>query len=223
MEKAINTDKGVVLLVRDVGVDYLSSLIMEDGMGIFFHYRYEEARKTKQVLSDLCADKDNMVVCAVKDDALVGYVTIVKPEPGTRWDRINASLVRSSERLQNPVLMELGSIEISTPWRSMGLGRELLAFTFEDPRFEEKIVFSRELSWHWDLRSSDLSVYEYRSMLLRLFESAGFRYTETDDDEICYSGENMFTARVGRNVPLESAFLFFSSLRGSAPRGWGWG
>jgi hypothetical protein len=98
-----------------------------------------------------------------------------------------------------------------------------MRFIFEDPVFEEKIVISRELSWHWDLRSSGLSPLAYRGKLLRLFESAGFRYFETDDGEIGYAGENMLTARIGEKIPPETAFLFYRSLRKREPRGWGWG
>lgn len=221
--KVIQTKKGEVLLVRDETGDFLSSLEMGEGLGIFFHYRYEDAEKTKEVLSSICIREGQMVVCAAYDNFLVGYVAIVRPGEGTRWDDINKALIGSADVLEDPVLLELGSIEVSAAWRSIGLAHELMAFTFEDPRFEHKIVFSREFSWHWDLKSSGLSSYRYRSMLLKLFEKAGFRYCETDDKEIQYSGENMLMTRVGRDVPAGTAFTFYRSIQRSEPRGWGWG
>jgi ribosomal protein S18 acetylase RimI-like enzyme len=223
IEKKLPTKRGEVLLARDFSEEYIRCLGMGEGLGVFFHYRYSDAQRTRRILSSVSESGDHRLACAVSANCIVAYVAIVGPEPGSRWTEINEALLRSSPALADPVLLELGSIEVSTPWRSMGLGRELLRFMFEDPIFEEKIVISRELSWSWDLRSSELTPLAYRSMLLRLFESAGFRYFETDDDEIAYAGENMLTARIGERIPPETAFLFYRSLRRSEPRGWGWG
>ncbi|MDD4857130.1 MAG: hypothetical protein PHD74_03390 [Candidatus Krumholzibacteria bacterium] len=223
VEKKLQTKKGEVILARDFSEEYIRCLGMGEGLGIFFHYRYEDAHKTRNILTAVSGSPDHWLACAVSANCIVGYVAIVGPEPGSRWGEINTALLKSSPSLADPVLLELGSVEVSTPWRSMGLARELFRFMFEDPFFEEKIVISRELSWHWDLRSSALTPLAYRSMLLRLFESAGFRYCETDDDEIGYVGENMLTARTGAKVPPEAALVFYRSLRKTEPRGWGWG
>jgi acetoin utilization protein AcuA len=223
MRKSVETKRGTVHLIGDMPHEELSSLQMEEGLGVFFHYRYEDAVKTREVLASVCTAPHDRLFCAVREGVLLGYITIVETEEGTRWRRINESLLSSSPLLENPVLLELGSIEISLPWRSMGLARRLMTFVFEDQYFDSKIVFSRELSWHWDLKSSDLDMYRYRTVLMRLFEGAGFRYCETDDDEISYAGENLFMARVGGGVPADSAFLFYRSLCRSQPRGWGWG
>lgn len=221
--RTVITPKGEVRLISDMDFDLLSSLKMGNGLGIFFHYRYEEAKRTKEVLSLICRREGFRVAGAVSEDSLIGYLTIVPPEKGSRWESVNASLVRSADILPDPVLLEVGSIEISTSWRSLGLARKLLQFTFENEGFGSRIVFTRELSWHWDLKSSGLSAYRYRSILLRLFEGAGFRYCVTDDEEVSYSGENMFMARVGRSIPPETALLFHRSICRSEPKGWGWG
>ena len=223
VEKEIITKKGPVRLIRGLEPGSVKGLTMGEGLGIFFHYRYEDAHKTKEVLSTLCGSECQRLACAVKDNELVGYVTVVCTAEGSRWKGINDSLLKTAEGLSDPILMELGSIEISKPWRSLGLARQLLEFMFLEGGFRDRIVFSRELSWHWDLKSSGLTAYEYRSMLHNLFESVGFRYCETDDEEIGYAGENMFMARVGEDVPPETALLFHSSICRSEPRGWGWG
>lgn len=222
-ERTLRTRRGEVLLVRDPTFEHLFPLGMGEGLGVFFHYRDQDARMTRELLSEATKGGDNSVVCAVRDHAVIGYVMIVPPEPGTRWFEINEALVRSGCGLEDPILLELGSVEVARPWRMEGIGREILRFAFEDPRFERKIVISRELSWHWDLKSAGLTALEYRTMLLRFFERAGFRYCDTDDEEIAYSGENMLTVRVGRDVPPETALVFHRSLVRSEPRGWGWG
>jgi acetoin utilization protein AcuA len=223
VEREVATEKGTVRLVRELEPGFVAGLHMGEGLGIFFHYRYDDAHRTKEVLSALCAGDDQRIACAVCTDDLIGYVTAVPPEPGSRWEAIGNALGAPAGRPAAPILIELGSIEISKPWRSLGLARSLLEFLFEDAFFNGRIVFSRELSWHWDLKSSGLSAYEYRSMLLRLFERVGFRYCETDDEEIGYSGENMLMVRVGPDVPAETAFVFYRSVCRSEPKGWGWG
>jgi acetoin utilization protein AcuA len=223
VEKKVDTEKGAVRLIRELEPGFISRLHMGEGLGIFFHYRYEDAHKTKEILSALCTGGSRRIACAVSGDSLVGYVTVVPPEEGSKWEAMEESLHEYAEGMAFPILMELGSIEISKPWRAMGLARSLLRFMLEDGYFDQKIVFSRELSWHWDLKASGLSAYEYRNMLLKLFEGAGFRYCETDDEEIGYAGENMLMVRVGPGVPVDVAFVFYRSVCRSEPRGWGWG
>ena len=223
MEETLNTEKGEVVLVRDLSADRLAALEMGAGLGVFFHYRYEDAHRTRDVLAEVCERADDCLNCAINGDVLIGYCTIVGPCPDSRWAAINDELVGKPQDATPALLLELGSIEISAAWRSLGLARALLDFTFREPLFEQRIVFSRELSWHWDLRSSNLTIYEYRTLLLGLFEQVGFRYCETDDEEIAYAGENMLMARVGRLVPPETALRFYRSLCRSEPRGWGWG
>lgn len=222
-EREVTTKKGTVRLVRELEPDFIADLHMGEGLGIFFHYRYEDAHKTKELLSELSQGGNMRIACAVQSGELVGYVTVVPTKEGSRWRSIEDDLGGSAEGLQRPLLMELGSIEISKPWRSQGLARLLLEFMFDNPFFEDRIVFSRELSWHWDLKASGLSAYEYRSMLMKLFEGVGFRYCETDDEEIGYAGENMLMVRIGKAVPAETALVFHRSVCRSEPRGWGWG
>jgi len=223
VEREVTTKKGMVRLVREFEPGFIADLCMGEGLGIFFHYRYEDAHKTKELLSTLSRSGDHRIACAVCSRNLIGYVTVVSTEQGSRWRMIEEALGKSAEGLRHPLLMELGSIEISKPWRSQGLARLLLGFMFDDPFFEDRIIFSRELSWHWDLKASGLSSYEYRSMLMRLFEGAGFRYCQTDDEEIGYAGENMLMVRVGSAVPAETALVFYRLVCRSEPRGWGWG
>ncbi len=223
LKRDVATKKGMVHLVREFDPGFIADLRMGEGLGIFFHYRYEDAHKTKELLSTISGSSDQRIACAVSSGDLVGYVTVVPTEEDSRWRSIEEILRRSSEGLHHPFLMELGSIEISKPWRSQGLAHRLLKFMFDDPYFEDRIVFSRELSWHWDLKASGLSAYEYRGMLMRLFEGVGFRYCETDDEEIKYSGENMLMVRIGSAVPPETALAFHRSVCRSEPRGWGWG
>jgi acetoin utilization protein AcuA len=223
IEKKVKTKRGEVILARDFTEEYIRCLGMGEGLGVFFHYRYQDAQKTRRILSSVSESEDSKVACVVFSNCIVGYVAIVSPEANSRWSEINAAILAGFPALAEPVILELGSVEMSTPWRGLGLSRELLRFIFEDPFFEDKIVISRELSWTWDLRSTGLTPLAYRSKLLRLFESAGFRYCDTDENEIGYSGENMLTARFGEKIPPEAVFMFHRLLSKREQRGWGWG
>lgn len=223
VERKVKTKRGEVILARDFTEEFIRNLGMGEGLGVFFHYRYQDAHKTRKILSSVSALGDAKLACVVFENCIVGYVLIVSPEADSRWSEINDALLGSFPALADPVLLELGSIEMSTPWRGLGLSRELLRFMFEDPFFMEKIVISRELSWTWDLRSTGLTPLAYRSKLLRLFESAGFRYCDTDDNEIGYAGENMLTSRFGEKISPEAVFLFHRLLSKREQRGWGWG
>ncbi len=210
-------------LFRYLDSSRLNHIEMGKGLGNFFHYRYRTMEKTREVLGSVCEKEQNRVAGAVYRDTLVGYVTIIRPGEGTCWYDLNRSIAEKHVNADNPVILELGSIEVSTSWRGKGVGKSMLSFIFDDTELEEKIVFTREYSWHWDLKSTRLSSYQYRGMLLRLFQPFGFRYYHTDDAEICYSGESMFLARTGRRVTSEIAMEFYRSVSGSGMGGWGWG
>ncbi|RKZ06693.1 hypothetical protein DRQ05_04320 [bacterium] len=220
-EIVVHTRRGDVRLVRGLGAGQLEGLKMSEGLGIFFHYRYEDAERTKRLLIDLCSNELVTVSAAISGDTLAGYVTIVPAEESGRWGALNEALKELYPDIDRPILFELGSIEIGKRWRGMGLGTRLLEHTFGGA-FDGAIVFLRELSWHWDTRETGLSIYKYRNMLFKMFECVGFEYFYTDEKEVAYSGENMFMARIGKDVPGEISFRFCKSLRNKRPGGWGW-
>lgn len=222
-EKVYSTSRGEIILVTNLDAKRLDGLKMADGLGIFFHYRYEEASKTREVLHKLCASPSCRVAAALHGKTLVGYVTIVPPEEESKWEEIDRELSALMQPGERPFVCELGSIEVGKDFRELGIASALLEYTFSDPFLSRKIVFLRELSWHWDIRASGLSIYEYRNMLFRMFERAGFEYCMSDDEEVSYSGTNMFMVRVGGEVPSEVAMKFYGCLCRSQPRGWGWG
>jgi len=224
MEKReYHSDDKHLILIRRIDYKSLEKLKMSRGLGIFFHYRYEEASKTRGVLLDLCSGEGNIVTCAIDGDILAGYVTIVPPEKGSRWEKLIEEFSREEWATSEPPVCELGSIEVGKDYRRKGLAMALLKFLLEDPSFKRKIVFLRELSWHWDVKESGLSIYEYRSMLFHLFERVGFEYCCTDEEEVSLRGANMFMVRIGDEVPSDAVLRFCRLLCRSEPRGWGWG
>jgi acetoin utilization protein AcuA len=219
----MNVDGKMVKLVRCIDSALLANLRMGSGLGNFFHYRYRTAEKTREVLSLICKNQCDRVSGAIFEKTLVGYVTIVRPEDDSCWEKLNRLISEKYFDERKDVIFELGSIEVSTAWRARGIASGMLAFAFDDVELEENIVFTRELSWHWDLKSTGLTSYQYRTMLLRLFRRFGFKYYQTNDAEVCYSGESMFLARIGTKVLPEIAMEFYNLVCGSEIGGWGWG
>lgn len=147
------------------------------------------------------------VTVAVAAGRLVGYVTIAPFEP-IRW--AGRIYHRRWERL--PGGRELGSIEVSRPWRGRGLGERLVLATVADGSLDRTIVVSEELSWHWDDEELGLTKREYRAMLQRLLAKAGFQEFKTDEPNIRSDPYNMLMARIGPLVLEDERDRFMSLL-----------
>lgn len=147
------------------------------------------------------------VTAAVADGRLVGYVTIHPIEP-IRWE--GRLFHRRWERLARG--RELGSIEVGRGWRGRRIGERLLLAAVADGSWDEQIVISEELSWHWDDEELHLSKREYRAMLQRLLAKAGFVEFKTDEPNIVSDPYSMLMVRIGPRVPPEECALFRSLL-----------
>jgi acetoin utilization protein AcuA len=140
---------------------------------------------------------EGRILIARDGEAIVGYVTFHYPDVLERWSE--GSLFD---------LVELGAIEVANEYRSMGIGKQLIALAFINQQFDNTIVFTTEYYWHWDLQSSGLNVWQYRQMMQSLMESAGMTLFATDDPEICSHPANCLLAKIGPEVPLTSIERF---------------
>ncbi|MNC30281.1 Acetoin utilization protein AcuA [compost metagenome] len=107
-----------------------------------------------------------------------------------------------------PDLIELGAVEVANDYRSLGLGSKMIRTAFEDEQMESYIVFTTEYYWHWDLKSSGLTVWDYRKMMERLMQTVDMVWYATDDPEICSHPANCLMVRIGKMVPIESEERF---------------
>ena len=104
--------------------------------------------------------------------------------------------------------MELKVIEVSRDFRSLGLARRIMALLVDHPRIEAMIAYLVGYSWTWDLDGNGMTAQQYRNLLIGLFAPYGFVEMQTNDPNICLKPENLFMARVGRDVPaaVQKAF-----------------
>lgn len=151
----------------------------------------------QEALVEIAALPEGRIIAARDGDTIVGYVTFHYPDPYERW---------SQSGMED--LVELGAIEVADSYRGFGIGKKLLQVAFSGGQMENMIVYTTEYYWHWDLRGSGLSVWEYRAMMERLMKSVDMVWYATDDPEICSHPANCLMVRVGEDVPLASKERF---------------
>ena len=190
------TDKGVVHIRTHCSPDFLEQLEMDEGIGIFAHYR--SIIRDKEALKRVADLEDGNVVLAYGDDGkIVGYVAFSSPSPLERWGKDGAG-----------PLYELGSIEVSRHWRRRGIAHKMVELAMGDEGVEDKILFLTGFSWHWDLEETGLSKIDYRKMLMRLFEPLGFRHFYTTEPNVNLDTANVLMVRIGARVSKEDRERF---------------
>src|SRR5690606_12497366 len=125
------------------------------------------------------------------------YVTYLYPDPLERWSTF-----------QMEDLIELGAIEVIPEYRGSGIASNLLRVSMMDPYMENYIIISTEYYWHWDLKGTSLSIWEYRKVMEKMMASGGLLPAPTDDPEIISHPANCLMVRIGSNVKEESIQQF---------------
>lgn len=140
---------------------------------------------------------EGRIIIARHENTIVGYVTFLYPDPLERW---------SEGKMEN--LIELGAIEVIPAFRSGGVGKQLLKVAMMDDQMEDYIVITTEYYWHWDLKGTNLNVWEYRKVMEKMMNAGGLTYYATDDPEISSHPANCLMARIGSRVDQESVQQF---------------
>lgn len=158
---------------------------------------FRSPEKQREAMIGIARLPEGRVIIARTEDMIIGYVSFLHPDPLERW---------SEGGMEN--LLELGAIEVAAPYRKYGVAKAMLKTAFDDPAMENYIVISTEYYWHWDLKGTGLSVWEYRKMMEKVMGSVGLEWYATDDPEITAHPANCLMVRIGKNVPLESIEQF---------------
>lgn len=143
----------------------------------------------KGLLASAERPEANVTVAVSPRREIIGFAVLQSPDPSERWHRVG-----------DGVMMEVAVIEVVRRWRSLGISREMLRCLVDDPRTEKRILYMVGYSWTWDLQGAGLSAIAYRGMMIRLFESQGFRTYQTNEPNVMMRPENLFMARVGSAV-----------------------
>ncbi|MFZ5645200.1 MAG: GNAT family N-acetyltransferase [Bacillota bacterium] len=185
-----DTPKGQVNIEGPVSGEYIQTLNMNPNLRNF-----RPAEKQKEALIKITGMPEAMVYIARHESEIIGYVTFHEADEYTRWSK-------------HPKVLEMGGIEISPDWRKCNVGDNLMRVSYSHPKLEDYIVITMEYCWHWDLRSSNLDVWEYQKMLTKLFARVGLNKIATDDPDIIEHPANVLMARIGKNVSRDDVMKF---------------
>ncbi|GGA21608.1 GNAT family N-acetyltransferase [Paenibacillus physcomitrellae] len=183
---------GYVIVEGPVAPDQLRRLVMHPDLDAF-----RPPSEQLEALLEIAGLPEGRIIIARQDNVILGYVTFHYPDEMERW---------SEGSMED--LLELGAIEVADAYRGCGLGSAMLRTAFEQEQLESYIVFTTEYYWHWDLKKSGLSVWEYRRMMEKLMQTVNMVWYATDDPEICSHPANCLMVRMGRDVPLSSQEQF---------------
>ncbi|PSL44555.1 acetoin utilization protein AcuA [Salsuginibacillus halophilus] len=162
--------------------------------GLVAFRRPDEQKKALIGIADLPEGRINV---ALDGDQVIGYVTFLYPDPLERW---------SEAELDN--LLELGAIEIAPEYRGAKIGSHLLELSMLDDAMEDYIIITTEYYWHWDLKGSGLSIWDYRKVMEKMMNAGGLEWMATDDPEISSHPANCLMVRIGDRVDNDSIQQF---------------
>lgn len=158
---------------------------------------FRPADKQFRALLEIADLPEGRIIIARKDKIIIGYVTYLYPDPLERW---------STFQMKN--LIELGAIEVIPEYRGSKVASNLLNVSVMDPFMENYIIISTEYYWHWDLKGTNLSIWEYRKVMEKMMASGGLLPAPTDDPEIISHPANCLMVRIGSKVDNESIQQF---------------
>ena len=182
------TSVGMIRLRSFCSADEIRVCSFDTQFGIHPHYKSLYTRKdTLEVISKM--PDANVVLALIDYQHIIGFGVLVHPYPEERWAGLGSE-----------TMIEVKAIEVCRDWRSTGIARGIVQLLVSHPRIEDMIAYMVGYSWTWDLDGALKSSQEYRRMLIRLFDPFGFQEFQTNEPNICLKPENIFMARIGRNV-----------------------
>jgi len=190
-------NKGKSFIIEGpVTTEFFSSCKFDNGLKAF-----RPPEKQHTALIEVTKSPECRMIIAREDDLIIGYAVFVFPDPLERWSEVN---------LEN--LLELGAIEVSANYRGHNIAKHLLKVSMMDDAIEDYIVITTEYYWHWDLKGTGLSIWEYRDVMEKVMKAGGLEWFATDDPEICSHPANCLMARIGKRVNYD-AVLEFNRVR----------
>ncbi|MBU8905210.1 GNAT family N-acetyltransferase [Desertibacillus haloalkaliphilus] len=158
---------------------------------------FRSPERQKEALISIADLPEGRINVARDGNMIIGYVTFVYPDPMERWSEGN---------MEN--LIELGAVEVAAEYRGAQVGKNLLRLSMRDDAMEDYIIITTEYYWHWDLKGSELSVWDYRKVMEKMMNAGGLVWYATDDPEICSHPANCLMVRIGKRVDMESIERF---------------
>ncbi|MCM3731045.1 GNAT family N-acetyltransferase [Fictibacillus nanhaiensis] len=189
---ALKTAHGTITVEGPVSSETLEGLYFHEDLKAF-----RPAIEQKKAVVDIAKLDEGRIIIARNKDTVIGYVTYVYPDPLERWSEGN---------MEN--LLELGAIEVIPAYRNYKVGKTLLKVSMMDDAMEDYIIITTEYYWHWDLKGTKLSVWDYRKVMEKMMNAGDLEYMATDDPEISSHPANCLMVRIGKRIDLETVQQF---------------
>lgn len=190
--RTIPHDEGELIIEGPIPSAQLAEYDFHEGLKAF-----RPPKQQKEALLKIAEFPEGRINIARIGSLIVGYVTFLYPDPLERW---------YEAKLDN--LIELGAIEVASDYRGARIGKHLLELSMLDDAMEDYIVITTEYYWHWDLKGTGLTVWDYRKMMEKMMRAGGLEFFSTDDPEICSHPANSLMVRIGKRVDQDSIEQF---------------
>lgn len=188
ISKCIEIKKSTVRIESKLTLDRIQDLIFASDFRS--HARYTSIYTRREILECFAEKGANITLAILDNKIIVGFAVLDYPNVKERWAKLGGKVVK-----------EVKAVEVLREFRNLGIARLLLSRLLLDSKLEQKIIYLTAYSWTWDLDYSSLNLQSYRNMLIHLYAGLGLTEYLTNEPNICLKSENIFMARVGKNVP----------------------
>ena len=192
--QTIRKNNKEIIIEGPVDSEKLKNYYFDDGLKAF-----RPPKKQYEAILSIADFEEGRIIIARDEDKIIGYATFLHPDPMERW---------ATYKMDN--LLELGAIEVSHEYRGIKVGSTILEVAMRDNYMENYITITTEYHWHWDMKTTGLSIWQYRNVMEKMMAHGGLKPMSTDDPEIVSHPANCLLVRIGENVDAESIKLFDS-------------
>jgi acetoin utilization protein AcuA len=166
------------------------------------HAHYKSLYTKRESLEKIADNAGATIVLALVDKIhIIGFGVLDYPDPDERWSELGLRM-----------MIEVKAIEVARSWRSESIATGIMKMVMAHPQIEDRIAYMVGYSWTWDLEGTHKTAEEYRRMLVKVFEPYEFEEYPTNEPNVSLRPENLFMARVGKNIS-ESIRKRFNWLR----------
>lgn len=187
-----NTGSYTLIIEGPLSAKEIASYKFHEGLKAF-----RPPEKQQKALLGIADLPEGRIIVARDGDTIIGYVTYVYPDELERW---------SEADMDN--LIELGAIEVAAPYRGCKVGKNMIRVSMMDDAMEDYITITTEYYWHWDLKGTGLSIWDYRKVMEKMMSAGNLVWFATDDPEICSHPANCLMVRIGKRVDQDSILKF---------------
>lgn len=188
----IHTTHGKIIIEGPISKERLEHYHFHEDLVAF-----RQPKEQHKALIGIAQLPEGRIIVARDQNTIIGYVTFLYPDPLERWSEGNMEK-----------LIELGAIEVIPAFRNNKVGKHLLEVSMMDSYMENYIIITTEYYWHWDLKGTGLTIWDYRKVMEKMMNAGGLEVLSTDDPEINSHPANCLMVRFGKHTTNDDIQTF---------------